>query len=96
LRTVPPAISDAALRKLTSFYEFPQKEIQLDPSFEYTAHNPNPANVEIFQTLQKMVKVGLVIPSTDEHMYDAAMNSNTCKLTALGYHYWMLVNKGRI
>ena len=31
-----------------------------------------------------------------EHMYYAAMNSKSCRLTALGAYYYSLVVKGRI
>jgi hypothetical protein len=96
LRTVTPAISDELLRRLTSYFISPEKEIQLDPSFEYTTQNANLINVTIFQDLQKMVKVGLILPVGEEHMYDAAMNSKSCKLTALGFHYWRSVKHERI
>ncbi|MGF1573365.1 MAG: caspase family protein, partial [Sumerlaeia bacterium] len=41
-------------------------------------------NVAIFKDLQKMEGVGLVVPVSEEHMYYAAMNSKSCRLTALG------------
>jgi hypothetical protein len=40
--------------------------------------------------------VGLVVPVNAEHMYFAAMDSKACKLTALGHHYWRLVQDKRI
>ena len=40
--------------------------------------------------------VGLVCPVGEEHMYYAAMNSKSCKLTPLGQHYWNLVKSGKI
>ena len=43
-----------------------------------------------------MESVGLIEPVNEDHMYYAAMNSESCKLTALGYHYWQLVKKGKI
>lgn len=46
--------------------------------------------------LQKLVSVGLVKPVDEDHMYYAAMNSKSCKLTALGAHYWRLVKDQRI
>lgn len=96
LKTVTPGIADTTLRKLIEYFEYPQKHYQLDPTFEYTTDVAISANVEILKTLQKMVRVGLVVPVSDEHMYDAAMNSKSCKLTALGYHYWQLVKDKRI
>ncbi|MCC3403956.1 caspase family protein, partial [Eubacterium callanderi] len=34
--------------------------------------------------------VGLIEPVDEEHMYFAAMNSKSCRLTPLGLHYWKL------
>ena len=56
-------------------------------------------NVEhevIFSILQKYVKLNLVRPVGEEHMYYAAINHKSCKLTAQGQHYWNLVKKGNI
>jgi len=43
-----------------------------------------------------MEGVGLVVPVSEEHMYYAAINSKSCRLTALGGHYWRLVNQKKI
>jgi hypothetical protein len=40
--------------------------------------------------------VGLVIPIGEDYMYYAAINSKSCKLTALGYQYWRLVNEKKL
>jgi len=45
--------------------------------------------------LQLYESVGLVEPVDAEHMYFAAMNSKSCKLTALGLHYWKLAKDKR-
>ncbi|MGN4668512.1 hypothetical protein ACTFRP_22585 [Bacillus cereus group sp. MYBK234-1] len=68
----------------------------MDTSFKPDSENPNPDIIEIFSYLQKMVRVGLVIPVDKEHMYYAAMNSKSCRLTAMGYHYWKLANANKI
>ena len=49
-----------------------------------------------FKILQKYNRINLVVPVDAEHMYFAAMNSKSCKLTILGEHYWKLVNKEQI
>jgi hypothetical protein len=43
-----------------------------------------------------MNRVGLVAPVGEEHMYYAAMNSKSCKLTTLGAQYWRHVQSGKI
>ena len=96
LRTVEPPIPQTTLRKLAEYFETPEKEFPLDPSFEFTAKEAVPANAAIFQDLQKCERVGLVVPVGEQFMYYAAMNSKTCKLTALGKHYWHLAKGHKI
>jgi len=106
LRTVVPQVNPAVLRRLTEYFSDENASIKLDPSFEYT-NSPDvehdviepyaiEANVAVFKDLQKFEGVGLVIPEGEEHMYFAAMNSKTCKLTEIGKQYWRLVKSGKI
>lgn len=106
LRSVPPQIPTGTLRKLIAFFPSSDFEFPLNPSFEDTntteiKHNvlepyADPSNVTIFKMLQKLQSVGLVVPVDEEHMYFAAMKSKSCKLTALGHHYWRLVKENRL
>ena len=106
LRTVIPQVPIEVLRKLTDYFPTATQQFQLDPSFEDTnALNidhkviepyAKVENVAIFKNLQKLQSVGLVIPVDEQYMYFAAINSKTCKLTGLGYHYWRLVKEKRI
>ena len=106
LRQVNPQVSLETLRKLTDYFPTPSQEFNLDPSFEDTNSKEivhkvikpyaNPANVVKFKDLQKLQSIGLVVPVHAQHMYFAAMESKSCKLTALGYHYWRLVKDKRI
>jgi hypothetical protein len=57
-------------------------------------HDPDKAKV--FKDLQKMEGVGLVVPVGEEQMYDAAMNSKSCRLTALGAQYWRLAKEKKL
>lgn len=106
LRTVTPQVPIDILRKLVDYFPTPQDEFSLDPSFEDTnapvvehkvvEPHAKPENVAVFKHLQKFQGVGLVVPVGEPFMYFAAMNSKSCKLTALGYHYWRLVKEKRI
>ncbi len=104
LRTVQPPISLEDLKMLIELFEESNFNFMLDPTFEPMRDNvdlknlPEPIkeNVEKFSILQKYNRVNLVIPVDAEHMYYAAMNSKSCKLTSLGEHYWNLVKKGKI
>jgi len=102
LRKVQAPISLSDLKKLTEFFESPSDEFPLNPSFEPQPPAPNhgispdPANTAKFSILQKLNRLNLVKPVGEDHMYFAAMNSKTCKLTVLGEHYWKLVSKNMI
>lgn len=96
LRKVQPPIALSDLKLITELFPTQSEEFQLDPSYEPDSDNPNEDNVEKFKVLQRYNRVNLVVPVGEEHMYYAAMNSKSCKLTVLGAHYWSLVNNERI
>ncbi|MDT8069520.1 MAG: caspase family protein [Terriglobia bacterium] len=93
LRTITPPVSHATLRKLIEYFPRPQDEHKLDPSYEFTEPTADPKRVAIMKDLQRFVSVGLVVPVNEEHMYFAAMNSKSCRLTAVGFQYWRLVKE---
>lgn len=105
IRKIQPKVPQNVLRKICKYFPNPTDEFKLDPSFEYT-NTPNEEhiilepyadelNVEVFKELQLYESVGLVEPVGTDHMYFAAMENKTCKLTALGYHYWRLARDKR-
>lgn len=100
LREVTPPISLEELRSLTEYFSSPGFEYQLDPTYESELKGreegmPEPieANTFIFKRLQKLNRVNLLVPVNAPHMWSAAMESKSCKLTALGEHYHRLVSK---
>lgn len=98
LRKNTPPISIIELRKITEIFKNPWEEYLLDPTYEHDKVHcknkiVNKEHEEIFSLLQKYVKLNLVVPVGEEHMYYAAIHSKSCKLTALGQHYWNLVSK---
>jgi hypothetical protein len=106
LRRVTPRIDVGILRKITEYFPKPDMPHNLDPSYEHT-NDPgiehvnippyaNEANVQVFKMLQKMESAGLVEPVDEEHMYYAAINSKSCRLTPLGAHFWRLVDEKKI
>jgi hypothetical protein len=106
LRTINPQVSLDILRKIIEYFPNPQDEFKLNPSYEDTNAKDiehvivepyaKPENVVVFKNLQKYQSVGLVVPVDTEHMYFAAMESRSCRLTSLGLHYWRLVKDKRI
>lgn len=103
LRTVQAPIGLDELHRLPEFFPAAGSELQLDPSFEPErspdqAHlpAPNPQNTQKFAILQKFNRVNLVVPVGAPHMWHAAIESKSCKLTALGEHYRRLAERDRI
>ena len=106
LRKTTPQVAIEILRRIIKYFPTPDFDYHLDPSYEFTnthgsGHKSSepyadPAHVPVFKDLQKLESVGLVIPVGEEHMYFAAMNSRSCRLTTLGHHYWRLVKEKRI
>jgi len=96
LRKVQPPISLTDLKKLTDLFPDKGQEFKLDPSFEPESKHPNKENVIKFKLLQKYNRINLVVPVDSEHMYFAAMENKSCRLTILGEHYWNLITNDRI
>jgi hypothetical protein len=103
LRKVAPAIPLEDLQRIIEFFPVPGFEYKLDPTYEPEMKGrdegmPAPIieNTRIFALLQKYNRLNLLIPMGVTHMWNAAMESKTCKLTALGEHYRRLVAKNRI
>ncbi len=104
LRKVTPPISIKDLQRITEFFPSPGFEFPLDPTFEPEREEcsnvkipaPNPENTQKFAILQKYNRLNLLAPVGAPHMWHAAMQSKSCKLTALGEHYRRLVEKNRI
>lgn len=103
LRTVAPAIPLEELRRIIEFFPNPGYEFSLDPTYEpetkgRTEGMPEPIeeNTRIFSILQKFNRLNLLKPFDAPHMWHAAMESKSCKLTALGEHYRKLVERKRI
>lgn len=103
LRKVAPAIPLEDLQRIIEFFPFPGFEYKLDPTYEPEMKGrdegmPAPIieNTRIFALLQKYNRLNLLVPMGVTHMWNAAMESKTCKLTALGEHYRRLVAKNRI
>ncbi len=106
VKTVKPEVSLEDIKKITDLFFGINDEFPLDPSFEFT-NNPSEEhkvvepyacadNVAKFKTLQKLHSIGLVNPVGTPHMYFAAMESRSCRLTELGKYYWRLVKNEKI
>ena len=106
LRKVNAPIATKDLKALKDLFTTPEMEYQLDPSFEFT-NSPEiqhsyikpyaiQENVDKLKLLQKLERVGLVEPVDTAHMYFAAMESKSCRLTPHGQYYLTLAQNERI
>jgi hypothetical protein len=100
LRKVQPPIALAELQRITEFFPSPGFQFKLDPSFEPELKGrdlgmpaPDPEKTHKFAVLQKYNRVNLVVSVDAQHMWNAAMESRSCKLTVLGEHYRRLVER---
>ncbi|MEO6805166.1 MAG: caspase family protein [Edaphobacter sp.] len=97
LRKASAPISLSDLQAITTFFPTAGFEFKLDPAFEpersppSSLPPPDPAKTAAFSVLQRYVKVNLVRPVDAPHMWHAAMQNKSCKLTVLGEHYRRLV-----
>lgn len=96
IRNIAPQVPYTVLRKLCEYFPNPQDHHNLSPEHEDTSSSPDPTKVAIFKDLQKMERVGLLVPVGEEYMYYAAMNSKACRLTAMGYQYWRLSKEKKL
>ena len=106
IKTVQPKVGLDIIRQLTNLFANPNDEFRLNPSFEDTNTPSCPiriqkpyavdSNVKRFKLLQQLQGIGFVEPIDEKYMYFAAMNSKSCRLTALGKYYWRLVKFDQI
>lgn len=96
LRRCTPPIDRARLRKLPVLFPLPAEDMPLDPAYEPSSPTPDPAKVAVFEDLQALNRVYLLVPCDAPHMYGAAMTSKACRLTPSGRYYWRLATDNRI
>lgn len=103
LRKSTPPIALSDLLRIVEFFPEPGYEYHLDPTYEPELKGrddgmpePIPENTRVFSILQKYNRLNLLIPVGVPNMWNAAMESAGCRLTALGEHYRRLVEKERI
>lgn len=103
LRKTTPSISIEDIRKISDLFPHPGYSFLLNPTFEPEMKGrekgmpaPIEENTQQFAILQKYNRLNLLVPENAPHMWNAAMESKSCRLTALGEHYRRLVEKERI
>ena len=96
VRLSSPAVPLPELRRLPEFFTAQDRELQLDSSYEPTEPPGHPEHEATFAILQHCRAAKLVEPVGEQHMYYAAVNNKSCRLTPLGKLYWSMAKQGRI
>lgn len=106
IKCIEPRVPHDVIREIKKLFPDINGSYPLDPSYEESNTPANqqklidpqadPAHVEIMKTLQMMVSIGFVEPVDANHMYYAAIQSKSCRLTEQGKYYWRLVDKGQV
>jgi len=96
LRLCKPVVPLEILRRLPTYFACPEVEFPLDPTYEPDASPTHPEHEEVFGHLQKYRNARLLEPVGADHMYYAALQSLSCRLTPLGRHYWRLAKEKKI
>lgn len=100
VRKVQPPIPLSDLQRIIEFFPDSGAEFVLDPTFEPETRGrspgmpaPDPENTRKFAILQRYNRLNLVVPVNAPHMWHAAIESKSCKLTVVGEHWRRLVKK---
>jgi Caspase domain len=96
LRVREPSVAIETLREITKIFTKPDDVLPLSPAYEPTLKPRDEVKEATFLTLQKYRAARLLVPVGEQHLYYAAKNSNSCRLTPLGRFYWNLVERGKI
>lgn len=103
LRMCNPQVEFPILRLLCEYFPTAEHEYDLDPSYEPDKRilpeedtEINQEHEKIFSNLQRFRAARLLEPVGAQHMFYAAVNRKSCRLTPLGKFYWKMVKVGRI
>jgi len=91
LRRAKHAISDDELRQIPVYFPTADHDYKLNERYEPTIKDHDPALAKIFALLQKFRGARLLEPIDTPHMYYAAIDRKSCRLTPLGQAYWQQV-----
>jgi uncharacterized caspase-like protein len=96
LRRAKASITDEKLSRLPALFPQETSELKLDPSFEPTSDVPDDTNTQTFSILQPMRAARLIEPVGTDHLYYAAMQGHSCRMTPLGRVYWRKAKDKRL
>lgn len=96
LRLCSPAVPLVDLRQLRHIFAAESTELPLDRSYEPTEEPRDADHEATFAILQKCRTAKLIEVLGAEHLYFAATQGKSCRLTPLGRHYWRMAKQDRL
>jgi uncharacterized caspase-like protein len=94
LRACSPAVPLPQLRELVKLFPTPGYDFPLDRSYEPEEEPHDAEHERVFAVLQRCRAAKLVVPVGADHLYFAAMEGQSCRLTPLGRHYRFMAERG--
>ena len=95
LRRCRPALSEAALRRLTKYFPTPTYRFPVDSSFDPELPPRSRQNETIFADFRRYYRAGLLKPVGTEYLFHAAEQGKPCRLTRRGQSYWRLARAAK-
>jgi len=95
IRRAKHSVSDYMLRRVLDLFPTEDYSYPLDKSYEPTEKPNHLEHEKIFALLQRLRASRIVEPVGTEHMYYAAVEGRSCRLTPLGRAYWRQARNGR-
>lgn len=90
LRRVEPMVAPSIIRLLPTYFPTPDHEYPLDRSYEPTEQPRSETHERTFKDFQELRDAHLLVPVGEDHLYYAALNQKSCRLTLRGQFYWKL------
>jgi len=94
LRKCEPAVPDKVLAKLTEWFDHPEAEYQMDPTYEIEEDSHIDANVAIFDQFKLLRNANLLAIKDRNDLYWTALGSGHVYLTPQGKLFWKRAQRG--
>lgn len=94
LRRCAPAVPDKVLAHLPEWFDRPDSEYQLDPSYECSHESSDASNVQVFDQFKLLRNANLLTTINLRDLYWTALESGAVKLTPQGRLFWKRSQRG--
>jgi hypothetical protein len=94
IRRCRPLVPDQVLAQLADWFFLEDDEFPMDPGYEYTTAEADPAKVAIFDQFKLLRDAGLLRGRNGRDLYWTAMESGSVCLTPQGKLFWKRAKRG--